>query len=405
MSYSSYPTIARCLLETLPKTLCDQYHKRLDNNSEFEGLDLDSDTANALLHVDEYIKVVIEDIPKFSNTSSHQADYKKLEQCFLISFIMASLEMEGTWPGEASTNYINQMLQIRIDQGEHSILETPSFFPYGCYWHAEGKENDFNQTGMQLSAHLLAYWHLCRPLNLASDAILTVQLLNETHARLLKSAYSSRNNQFGKLRTTSVISFTSCVNEPPHIFPPSELVPQLLQGAVDRYNSRRLNRTGVIASPLALACSLFYEVVDIHPFENGNGRLARLLFAYSLMRDGFPFPVPLQCSTDAARTFCLEAIERVRFNRVGHPIGVPAPSLKLSCESYRPESLDHLVQLGLYSMFSMTSNLETLMNMHLDDKDQSKVLSLSYCYMSNASMNSQASVVYVKISNISIYSC
>ena len=118
---------------------------------------------------------------------------------------MASLEMEGTWLGETSNNYINQVLQECIARGEHSILETRNVFPHGSYWHADGTGNDCNQCGMQLFAriaHLLAYWHLCRPVNLTSDATLTVQLLIETHARLLKNAFSSNKNTFGKLRTT-----------------------------------------------------------------------------------------------------------------------------------------------------------------------------------------------------------
>lgn len=101
---------------------------------------------------------------------------------------------------------------------------------------------------------------------------------------------------------------------------------------------------------------------------NGNGRLARLLFAYSLMRDGFPLPVALECDTNAARDCYLEAIERVRSSDSGvkQPVhcaeknkAAENQDFKLYSENYKPKHLDYLVQLGLFSMFSLASTLES----------------------------------------------
>jgi Fic family protein len=40
--------------------------------------------------------------------------------------------------------------------------------------------------------------------------------------------------------------------------------------------------------PVQTAARLHYELVRIHPFDDGNGRVARLLMNYVMLRAGFP---------------------------------------------------------------------------------------------------------------------
>lgn len=361
--FSSFPTIATSLLNKIPKTLCDQFHKRLDNNFDFQALLLDSASENALLIIAEYINVVIESF--IALQTNNQENYKKWNQNLLISFIKASLKMEGTWPGETSGDEITKKLETLISDGAQSSSNVSNKRTF----HVDGDKNNGEQCDLQLKQHIRAYQYLCSTSNLNFDTPLSVDLLHKTHALLLENSVDTSNNLIpaGKFRTISLFASTTCANAPPHIYPMSELVPELIKAAVDRYNSRRSNRTGIFASPLALASSLFFEIVDIHPYVNGNGRLARLLFAYSLMRDGLPFPVALQCGTDTARNFYLEAIERVRYSRslskskaesarADHP--EKNQTFKITCENYKPECLDYLVQLGLFSMYSIAHNIE-----------------------------------------------
>ncbi len=44
-------------------------------------------------------------------------------------------------------------------------------------------------------------------------------------------------------------------------------------------------------NPLMVACDLHYEFVSIHPFTDGNGRTARLLFNFALLKNGYPLTV------------------------------------------------------------------------------------------------------------------
>lgn len=47
--------------------------------------------------------------------------------------------------------------------------------------------------------------------------------------------------------------------------------------------------------PLKIAALLHYKFLRIHPFDDGNGRLSRLLMNYVLLRFGFP-PVVVKSS-------------------------------------------------------------------------------------------------------------
>lgn len=40
-----------------------------------------------------------------------------------------------------------------------------------------------------------------------------------------------------------------------------------------------------------LAAYVSYTFVSMHPFEDGNGRLSRMLLNYALLRSGFPFTI------------------------------------------------------------------------------------------------------------------
>ncbi len=54
--------------------------------------------------------------------------------------------------------------------------------------------------------------------------------------------------------------------------------------------------------PLNLAATFHYQFVDIHPFDDGNGRMARLLLNLILMQNGFP---PIIIRTDSKENYLL----------------------------------------------------------------------------------------------------
>ena len=67
-----------------------------------------------------------------------------------------------------------------------------------------------------------------------------------------------------------------------------EETPLLMTDLVDWYNSAE--QEGKI-SPIELASIFHYRYIRIHPFEDGNGRIARLMVNYILARHGWPMIV------------------------------------------------------------------------------------------------------------------
>mmetsp|Transcript_12945 Transcript_12945/g.15085 ORF Transcript_12945/g.15085 Transcript_12945/m.15085 type:complete len:586 (+) Transcript_12945:368-2125(+) len=61
-------------------------------------------------------------------------------------------------------------------------------------------------------------------------------------------------------------------------------------------------------NPITFAAITLYGILDIHPFNDGNGRLARIAANWALHRAGFPFVVNL-CATPTQRKEYVTAIQ------------------------------------------------------------------------------------------------
>lgn len=84
-----------------------------------------------------------------------------------------------------------------------------------------------------------------------------------------------------KTRPNSVITATG---QEFHYASPEEtpaMMAELIRWYNEEENSNKLN-------PIELAALLHYRYIRIHPFEDGNGRIARLLINYVLLRHNYP---------------------------------------------------------------------------------------------------------------------
>lgn len=92
-----------------------------------------------------------------------------------------------------------------------------------------------------------------------------------------------------------------------HVYPEGDPVAlhASLMRIVDQYNSSMRDALPTLVEP---AVHLFYNTITLHPFQNGNGRLCRLLFAFAMMQAGVPFPVALTSGHSGARRHYMKSI-------------------------------------------------------------------------------------------------
>lgn len=129
------------------------------------------------------------------------------------------------------------------------------------------------------------------------DKPLTETFIRQLHNTLLREDYTVYRQQpdgsttsyvvhagVYKTRPNSVITVTGERFE----YASPEETPALMNDLAGWYNDEA--RRGVM-SPIELASVFHYRYIRIHPFEDGNGRIARLLVNYILTRHGYPMIV------------------------------------------------------------------------------------------------------------------
>ena len=143
----------------------------------------------------------------------------------------------------------------------------------------EDAEQD-RKSVRQLKQHLRAFLHLKK-----SEQPLSEKLICDAHEILMKDLQRDGVSiDAGKYRTAPVSAGM-------HTFASPNSVPSLMTKLVEKYNKDTQRH------PFERASTLLYKFLQIHPFLDGNGRLSRLLWCYSLMNDGLPFPtVPFPSS-------------------------------------------------------------------------------------------------------------
>ena len=90
-----------------------------------------------------------------------------------------------------------------------------------------------------------------------------------------------------------------------HEFAPASAVPRLVTDALNRYYSKESD------DPILNTVKLFMDLVSIHPFEDGNGRLCRLIISHVLTESGMSlFPVLLSSFHRRGRRHYIQAVKK-----------------------------------------------------------------------------------------------
>jgi fido (protein-threonine AMPylation protein) len=166
-------------------------------------------------------------------------------------------------------------------------------------WNSEGgRDANSASSRLQLKQHAKATRYL---LDDHLRDSLSVELICAVHGIMMQD---SDMQSIGKIRSDPVFAGG-------HVFLEAKNVRPALENLCRNFNEDNRRH------PIQRASFLLYELITIHPFMNGNGRLCRLLLAWSLVRDGLPFPIALSSNHKATRRHYLHAIERARGNIVG----------------------------------------------------------------------------------------
>lgn len=197
-----------------------------------------------------------------------------------ISLVFNSNRLENTLPiGLKHSNTYKMLKDVSLDSPA-SITA----------WNSDGK---LGNKKCQLIQHLKAYKYMMSLKKLTLEGIL------KTHDILMLGAVSDDGSPIlnGKFRTFGV-------NNGVDNYMSHELVEENLERLVVWYGN--VDK----ADPIDVAYKLFWKFLKIHPFEDGNGRIARLLVAYHMCSSGTPFPVCVTSGKRRSRKHYYDAIKR-----------------------------------------------------------------------------------------------
>ena len=129
------------------------------------------------------------------------------------------------------------------------------------------------------------------------DVPLTQNFIRNLHKTLIKDDYTVYSNLPGGIQTSYVIHAGQYKTRPNSVitrygdrfeYASPEETPGLMTDLVDWYNKAE---QGGKLSPVELAALFHYRYIRIHPFEDGNGRIARLMVNFILTRHDYPMIV------------------------------------------------------------------------------------------------------------------
>ena len=129
------------------------------------------------------------------------------------------------------------------------------------------------------------------------DAALTERTLKDFHSLILRNIDGANA---GTYRRVNVL-----ISGAGHIPPQAENVPEKMEAFFRWYGAAR----GTL-HPVEFAARVHADFVNIHPFTDGNGRTARLIMNFELMRAGFPTViVPVDARPDYYRNLDIAATQ------------------------------------------------------------------------------------------------
>ena len=169
--------------------------------------------------------------------------------------------------------------------------------------------------------------------------LVEVSLLEETHRLILQDIPLSKGfTKPGKISTNPrVTEFNGDI----YHYPTPEDMESAVSNLLDKYNflfdSCTKGESGLkdfddFYSLFKTCAWLLFELLDLHPFSDGNGRLCRILCSYSLSKLN-PFPTPIyNVWTDSSKDDYIKALVEARMSPGRHPCALT--TMIIECSYY-----------------------------------------------------------------------
>ena len=199
-----------------------------------------------------------------------EQDQNRLDQKFMLEFNYNSNHIEGNTLTYGQTEMLLMFGKV-VDEANMKDLEEMKASNVGLKMVKEAaldKEQPLTEYFIRTLHQTL----------LREDYTVYRQLPDGTN-----TSYVVHAGQY-KTRPNSVITATGERFE----YASPEETPALMTDLLQWYNQAESER---IMSPIELASLFHYRYIRIHPFEDGNGRISRLIVNYILYRHGYPMIV------------------------------------------------------------------------------------------------------------------
>jgi Fic family protein len=124
--------------------------------------------------------------------------------------------------------------------------------------------------------------------------VLTEAAIRKLHEILLVEPYQVQAITAEGLPTMKTVALGQYKTQPNHVRTPTgethyyatpEETPARMHGLMNWYRQETADRT---MHPVEIAARYHHRFTEIHPFDDGNGRMSRLLMNLMLMQDGYP---------------------------------------------------------------------------------------------------------------------
>ena len=188
------------------------------------------------------------------------------------------------------------MQKFRLDWNYHSnslegnslsFGETKALILFGLTASGKPLKDHFEMTGHNEAVKWISEI-------VKQERPLTESFIRELHTLILKDSYFSDAITADGQKTRKKINVGVYKTAPNHVltktgeifrFATPEETPAKMNDLINWYREKAEEKT---VNAIVLATHFHYKYIRIHPFDDGNGRTARLLMNFILMRFGFP---------------------------------------------------------------------------------------------------------------------